>query len=297
MKKIKQCYIPLLCLILLPVALFGRQSSNLKIQYFCTTWGKTDNWETFCKRAKDAGYDGIETRLPPKAEEREQLFDALQKNDLAYILVISTYGQDFQEIVQHYREDLLELVKYKPVLINSQTGKEYFSFEQNQTLIKLANTIGKEHQVKILHETHRGRFSFAAHITADYLDKIPDLRLTLDISHWCNVHDSMLEDQQETVEKALLRADHIHTRVGFPEGPQINDPRAPEWKKVVAQHLAWWDEVIRIAKEEHRALLTITPEFGPPDYMPTAPYSRKPLSDQWDDNVYMLNLLKSRYKK
>lgn len=36
-------------------------------------------------------------------------------------------------------------------------------------------------------------------------------------------------------------------------------------------------------------------EFGPPDYMPTVPYTRQPLSDQWAINVYMMQLLRKRY--
>jgi hypothetical protein len=30
--------------------------------------------------------------------------------------------------------------------------------------------------------------------------------------------------------------------------------------------------------------------------MPTAPYTRKPLGDQWKINVYMMNLLRKRYQ-
>ncbi len=63
-----------------------------------------------------------------------------------------------------------------------------------------------------------------------YMEKIPELRITFDVSHWCNVHESLLEDQPETVDMTLQRVDHIHARIGHPEGPQVNDPRAPEWE-------------------------------------------------------------------
>jgi len=41
--------------------------------------------------------------------------------------------------------------------------------------------------------------------------------------------------------------------------------------------------------------LTVLTEFGPTDYMPSLPYTRQPLSDQWAINVHMLNLLRKRY--
>ena len=61
--------------------------------------------------------------------------------------------------------------------------------------------------------------------------KFLNLRVTFDVSHWCNVHESLLADQQETVDMTLQRVDHIHARIGHPEGPQVNDPRAPEWEE------------------------------------------------------------------
>ncbi len=126
------------------------------------------------------------------------------------------------------------------------------------------------------------------------METIPDLRITFDVSHWCNVHESLLADQQETLELTLQRTDHIHARIGHAEGPQVNDPRAPEWEEALNAHLAWWDKVVEIKKQKGE-VLTILTEFGPPDYMPTLPYTRQPLADQWAINVYMMQLLRQRY--
>jgi hypothetical protein len=41
--------------------------------------------------------------------------------------------------------------------------------------------------------------------------------------------------------------------------------------------------------------LTITTEFGPPNYMPVMPYTQEPLANQFEVNKYMMNLLKQRY--
>jgi hypothetical protein len=135
---------------------------------------------------------------------------------------------------------------------------------------------------------------FAAPLTRMYMEKIPELKLTFDVSHWCNVHESMLADQKETINMALQRVEHIHARIGHPEGPQVNDPRAPEWEAVVKQHFDWWD-IVADRKKKNGERMTILTEFGPADYMPTLPYTRQPLADQWAINVHMMTLLRKRY--
>jgi hypothetical protein len=94
---------------------------------------------------------------------------------------------------------------------------------------------------------------------------------------------------------ALERTDHIHARIGHPEGPQVSDPRAPEWKEALDAHLAWWDKVAEIKKEKNDTLTVLT-EFGPPDYMLTEPYTRKPLANLWEVNAYMKDLIRKRYQ-
>ncbi|WP_221930062.1 hypothetical protein [Fodinibius sediminis] len=126
------------------------------------------------------------------------------------------------------------------------------------------------------------------------MDQLPGLRLTLDISHWCNVHESLLDDQPEAVQMALKRTDHIHSRVGHPEGPQVTDPRAPEWKQAVERHFSWWDTVVK-QKIDAGKNLSMTPEFGPPTYMPAVPYTGQPLGNQWEINKHMMDLWKQRY--
>ena len=50
-------------------------------------------------------------------------------------------------------------------------------------------------------------------------------------------------------------------------------------------------------KWNEEKIVTITTEFGPPNYMPTIPFTEKPLSDQWENNIFIMNMLKKRIKK
>ncbi|WP_257666814.1 sugar phosphate isomerase/epimerase family protein [Parapedobacter tibetensis] len=271
-----------------------QQKRSAGITYFCTDWGRDVSWDDFCKRIADAGFDGVETWVPADSATLQEMMDAFRHYNLAYIFLCRGSGPDFNTYLTAYKHQLERAVALSPVLINSHTGKDHFSVAQNEALINAADSISRAHQISIMHETHRGRFSFAAHVTRRYLERLPNLQLTLDISHWCAVHESMLDDQPEAVSLALQRTGHIHARIGHPEGPQVNDPRAPEWEEKVQRHLDWWDTIVATHRDQHKPL-TITMEFGPPDYLPTLPYTRQPVADQWEINKYMFNLLKNRY--
>lgn len=269
----------------------------MKIKFYAPLWGNTLPFDTFCQNVKNAGYDGVEMALPFEAKEKGEIVQTLRANNLELLgQYWQSHEKNLDEHAKNYEKYLRNLISGEPVFINCQTGKDYFSFDQNKRLFDLAAQISKETGVDIIHETHRGKSLFAANITQNYLSKIPDLRICLDISHWCNVHESLLDDQQEAIDLAIAHTVHIHSRVGHQEGPQVNDPRASEWNEALEAHLAWWDKVVEKHKK-NGTNLTITTEFGPANYMPTIPFTQMPLANQWEINVYMMNLLKKRYEQ
>lgn len=248
------------------------------LTFMATNWGFPGDVETFCAAAKRDGYDGIEVWWPEEANAQKELFSALKKHRLAVGLLCAGGGPDAKAHLEAFckRIDAATANGYeRPLYINCHSGKDYFSYEENAAFIDYTVKKSKETGVPIYHETHRGRMLFAAPIARAFMEKHPDLRLTLDISHWCVVHESLLEDQTDAVQLALQRADHIHTRIGHAEGPQVNDPRAPEWKGAVEAHLRWWDQVVSRKKLRGEAI-TMLAEFGPPDYLPSLPYTRQP---------------------
>lgn len=266
------------------------------IKFFCPTWGlEALSLEEAAKKVKVAGYDGMEIATAP--DKAAEAMAVMKSHGLDTILMAFGGGNNFPEHKAKYKADLEKIAASKPLLINCHTGKDYFSHEQNCELIQVAFDVQKKTGVPILHETHRGRFTYSAPATQHYFVTFPDLRLTGDFSHWVNVSESLLNDQVENMERAIKHTDHIHNRVGHPEGPQVNDPRAPEWKSCVDAHLAWWDKIVETHRKKGTKVLTITSEFGPaPGYLQTLPYTNLPVASQWDINVYMKDLLKKRYQ-
>ncbi|SDL78957.1 Tat (twin-arginine translocation) pathway signal sequence [Daejeonella rubra] len=273
-------------------------NKNYALKILATSWGFVGTMDAFCAKVKKEGYDGIELWWPTDNKKaQDDIFAALKKYDLEIGFLCGGSQVNPQEHLAFYKKMIDAAARQniqRPLYINNHSGRDHFSFDDNKKFIEHTQALAKETGILICHETHRGRMLFAAHITRKFIESFPELRLTLDISHWCNVHESLLADQKETVEMALSRTDHIHARIGHPEGPQVNDPRAPEWEPVVRQHFEWWDKIVE-RKKKNGEVVTILTEFGPPDYMPTLPYTKQPLGDQWAINVHMMHLLRKRY--
>jgi sugar phosphate isomerase/epimerase len=270
------------------------RSAGYKLLVFATNWGFSGSWEAFAAKIKELGYDGAELWYPADPSEREKIFSAFRDHKLQMGFLVGGSDRNFQKHFDQFHASLEGAAAQKPVYINCHSGRDHFSFDQNKKFIELTTKISASAAVPVYHETHRSRILYSAPVTREYIERLTDLRITLDISHWCNVHESLLDDQQETVSKTLDRVDHIHARIGHAEGPQVNDPRAPEWKDAVTAHFAWWDTVVKKKRTAGQQLTFLT-EFGPVDYMPALPYTRQPLADQWEINKHMLDTLRKRY--
>jgi sugar phosphate isomerase/epimerase len=272
-------------------------NNNFKLKLLATNWGFSGTLDEYCAKVKKDGYDGIEIWWPLEKKDQDELFSVLKKHELEVGFLCagsdSNYKKHFDQFVQMIDGAANETIQ-RPLYINCHSGRDYFTYEEGKSFIDHTTALTKSTGIKICHETHRSRLLFAAPVARRYMETIPELRITFDVSHWCNVHESLLEDQSETVNMSLQRVDHIHARVGHAEGPQVNDPRAPEWDHAVKAHLAWWDKVVELKKQKGE-VLTILTEFGPPDYMPTLPYTRQPLADQWAVNVHMMQMIRNRY--
>lgn len=271
---------------------------GFRLMIMATNWGFEGTIRQFCEKAKKAGYDGIELWWPGDKKEQEQLFAALKEYQLEVGFLCGGWQSQPQEHLSTFKNAINEAsgnTQQRPLYINCHSGKDYFTLVQNDAFIEFTTTKAKTSGIPILHETHRGRILYSAPIALDFIMRHPELKLTLDISHWCNVHESLLADQADTVNAALERTEHIHTRVGHAEGPQVSDPRAPEWEAAVKAHFNWWDKVVARKKQRGETMTMLT-EFGPPDYLWSLPYTRQPVADQWNINVHMMQTLRKRYQ-
>jgi hypothetical protein len=159
--------------------------------------------------------------------------------------------------------------------------------------LRLEEQIG----IPIAHETHRRRPFFSPMNTMAILRELPEIRLNIDFSHWCCVSESLLDDQERAIHLAAEHAIHLHGRVGYENGPQVPDPRVPEWERCVTKHEAWWDLVIDAQRNRGENEFTFVPEYGPPTYMQTNPTTGEPLADLWEICLWSRDRFRDQFTK
>jgi sugar phosphate isomerase/epimerase len=278
----------------------------LQIKYCCTYWGsEKDTPDVFVNKVLLAGYNGIEIFLPSLNDNFtnafiEEVEGVMNKNtDFLFIAqhIVALENTPINDYINKVKKNLTELTAFQPSFINAHTGKDYFSFDDNCRLIEAALNISNKTGIRILHETHRGRFSYHTASLLPYLQKFPEMELVGDFSHFCTVSESMLEEQEEMIQQIIPHIAHLHARVGHEQGPQVNDPFAPEWENHFKIFEKWWEAIVQYKKQKNTQIFSITPEFGPLPYMPSMPYTKQPLSNQWDLNIKMMRHLKNTLQK
>lgn len=270
----------------------------MEILIFAPHWGSNELAPAvFIERVVKAGFDGVEMSLPLDPAQRQDWTVRIAGAGLK--LIAQQWETVFHPGFEAHRSALKQYLDNacaaRPLFVNSHTGRDFYTREQNLALIALADDVAATHGVPIVHEIHRSRFSGHPMLLLPYLQELPSLALTADLSHWCCACESLLEDQPATLSATIPHVRHIHARVGHAQGPQVSDFRAPEWNEALERHLGWWDRIVETRKAAGAQAMTLTPEFGPAPYTAALPFSGELVSDPWELNVAMLALLRERY--
>jgi hypothetical protein len=263
---------------------------KLNIKLIKALWGM-DNMtleEQFAKVASAGCYTGIEISLPCK-ENENQFRELLSKYQFDYIAMVFTGGEDH---LASFQQQIEQAAAFKPLFINAHSAKDSMPYDKQLEFYAQALAAEKAINIQVGHETHRGRAMFTPWGTAQLLKDLPDLKITADFSHWCCVCESLLEDQADNLKLAFERTIHIHSRVGYAEGPQVPHPAAPEYKRELEMHEGWWQQIVDLWDSKNTTPITLTPEFGPPGYMHTLPFTNQPVADLWDVCLWMAKRLK-----
>ena len=253
----------------------------MKLKLIRHLWGVTGSWEETFPRFAELGFTGIEAPLPAKPDER-RFRKLLDQHGFAYIPQIFSAGADAAEHARSFTEQLRAAADWAPLLVNAHSGLDAWDDVESCRYFEAALEAELASGTPVAHETHRGRILFNPWVTERMLDRFPDLRLCCDFSHWVCVAERLLDDQMEAITKAAEHCIHLHARVGHEQGPQVSDPRAPEYAPHLAAHERWWRTVWTAQLRRGDKATTLTPEFGPPGYLQTLPHTRMPLADLWE---------------
>ncbi len=259
------------------------------------------------------GYDGVE--VPVKfalAIGKKKWSKMLRENDLKCIYQVFSdgpvspgmagfcgpaidghpaSGSSVEDHLRVFQDQVLHAYDIDNTeFVNAHSGNDYWTFDQAEEYFEAALEFQDEQGLEVFHEGHRKRFLHSPWVARDFVrDRCPDIKLTADLSHWINVAETDTSDPvlTEVIADLAPRFYHVHCRVGYDHGPQVADPRAPEWMPYTEGHERWWDLIWAAAAERGDTVTTFTPEHGPPNYQQTLPYTRVPLADIWDVNHWI----------
>jgi hypothetical protein len=250
-------------------------------------WGidHTHGLNHYLPRWRDVGYTAVEGSLQ-LSPDREAFLLFLETSGWSWIPQVFsrdfTPGGTVREHLDSVKKQIDECMTYNPLFFNAHSGSDSWSPAEAEDFYGAMLEMERGLGVPICHETHRLRYFGNPWTTRSILEKFPDLKLTCDFSHWVCVAERLLEDCGDIIQLAAQHCHHLHARVGHEEGPQVSDPRAPEWARHLAAHEAWWDTIWSSQKQRGLAVTCLAPEFGPAPYLPLLPYTQAPVADLAD---------------
>lgn len=266
----------------------------MELLVFRHTWGIEESWNTVFPRIAALDYAGIEAPLL-HLERYDPDGALLNAHGFRCIPMIFTEGNTVAEHVASFEQQFVGSLSYSPLLINCHSGFDGWSEDDSSRYFEAVLRIEAEHGVPVAHETHRGRIFFHPWITKRLLDRFDTLKLCCDFSHWVCVCERLIDDQLPIIRQCAQRALHVHARVGYAEGPQVPDPRAPEYEAALLAHERWWDLVWDDQAARCLPASTLTPEFGPPPYLHTMPHTNGAVADLWDICNWQAERQKTRF--
>jgi len=262
-----------------------------KPTYYGPTWGMEQMpFSQRIDKVKDMGFSGVE--FPPRLSDTsvKEMKKVLQSCKLSVIGQGYTSEPTLAGALKELKEDFRFFKELEIKKCNYQLARDFYSDDDIAKLIEAALEMENKSGIRLCMETHRGRFTYSPKETYRWLKKFPEVKLTLDASHWCSVcENAALAGHQTYLDLAIKHTDHVHARIGHDQGAQVNDPQAPEWEGQRKFFLSLWKKVLKLKPH-----LSITPEFGPSPYQAVLPYTRQPIADQFGMNQWMLDWLKKK---
>lgn len=265
-------------------------------------WGvdHTHGLDHYLPRWREIGYTAVEgtLRLSPAPGAVRRFLKTSGMKFVAQVLCNElTPGGGVRHHLASLKEQIDEVLDLDPLFFNAHTGSDTWSYAEAVDFYGAALEMEKSLGIPICHETHRMRYFANPWATRPILEMYPDLKLTCDFSHWVCVAERLLPDCDDIIRLAADHCHHLHARVGHEQGPQVSDPRAPEWEVHLTTHERWWDAIWDSQKRRGAETSFLTPEFGPPPYQTTLPHTGAPVADLADICDWMARREAARFSE
>lgn len=276
----------------------------MKLDLFRTLWGYSASKAQALDELLEAGFDGMEARLPLDARERAEFATFLNTNQVGYISTVFTAYDVLPEQKALPAEHLQDLdrklawaAELRPRFVNVLAGNDRWPLAQQVEFFGQALELARKHGQFCSFETHRSRSLFNPWLTLELIRQVPDLRFTSDISHWVVTCERLLDDPCDDLSAFVERVHHIQARVGYDQGPQVPHPGAPEYARELAFHQQHWEAIWRSQQARGYQVSTLTPEFGADGYLHHLPFTNVPVADLWSLNLWMAHTEREHFQR
>lgn len=251
--------------------------------------------ETHLKTIADAGYHGACVD-PNVAEIPESLALAPYFEDLGLKCMVNAFPHSEDSLKPLL--DMAATLNATQVNIIAQVMPR--SPEAAVPIIEGWLDLAKQYPFPVLMETHRNSTLNDLFYTLDILEKVPQLRLCADLSHFVVDRELSLPlsaVDQQYFDDIIQRSDSFQGRISSNQQVQIAiefEQHAP-W---VAQYLKWWEDGLRAWSErsDSNDTMRFLVELGPPPYAITNEHQRE-LSDRWSEGLLIRQWVESLWQK
>jgi hypothetical protein len=237
--------------------------------------------EEHFRRIAEAGYAGV--CIDPAVHEID---DFLRLKPLFREFGLKCMVNAFPASVAEMPALLDLAVRLDAVLVNAIGQVMPLTVEEGVPVVQQWMRDADSAGLPLLFETHRDCTLNDLHYTLQLMDRVPQMRLCADLSHYVidremrlpltnrdRLHMRRILERSDCFQGRIANREQIQVQIGFPQ----HQP----W---VEQFRAWWREGIALWRQRNGAGATLNflCELGPPPYAITDGQQRE-LSDRWQE--------------
>lgn len=235
------------------------------------------------EKIASAGFDGISTHW----------YDRKVVSRVATLLKqygLQAEGQCFPKTVDDLKPVLEIAAEYNVHHICLQPDVRLRRLEDCIPLLEGWQRLAEEAGIDVWIETHRDRMTTDLFFTLDLLDRLPDLRLLGDVSHFLVGREfawPVSDENHALIHRILDSSWAFHGRVASREQVQI-EISFPHHRPWVDLFLGWWEYGFKSWKKRANkdATLAFTCELGPKPYAITG-RDGEDTTDRWEESLLM----------
>ena len=200
----------------------------------------TAAWATPSNSARKSGFQGIEGPVPLDPAGGRSFSNTLDQSGLGWIAEVSTCtpaglyvplpGRSVEQHSESLEDGIVRSLEAHPASSTRWPATTRGASTTRSASTTASSGFRKNTASSSPSKPIAAAPTFNPWLTRDLLEALPDLRITCDFSHWCVVSERLVLDEfNDILALAARHAHHIQPRVGYSQGPQVPDPRAPEY--------------------------------------------------------------------